>query len=256
MLPFSSSGILLRRTEFGDYDWILTLLTLSQGKLSMIAKYARKSRKRFSGTLELFSEIGFIGAYPRKGGLPILQEAWIKQPFTGIRNDFERTAYASYWGELLLTWLEEGKAQTKIYHLLRYGLQSLHSGVSPGITSIVFQLYLLKFSGLSPDLERCSRCRTDLDRIPGESCGFDLAKGGLVCQNCISERSLPYPLTKGTIKQLRWIQTSRLENIDRLKFTGRAVNESLVFLEAFVPYHLGRDPKSRRFLIHVRQLRC
>ena len=263
MLPFASSGILLRRTEYGDYDLIPTFITLSHGKLTLMAKYARKSRKRFSGTLELFSEIGFIGAYPRKGGMPILQEAWIKQPFAGIRGDLLKTAYAAYWCELVLSWLEEGKAQPKIYHLLRYALASLEppagaaeNGISPGVASIVFQLYFLLASGLSPDFEKCSRCGLELDRMPGETCGFDLEKGGLVCQRCISERSLPYPLSKGTVKQLRWVQAGPLQKVGRIKFSTRAINESLTFLEAFVPYHLGREPKSRKFLTHVRKLKA
>lgn len=264
MLPFSSSGILLRRTEYGDYDWIPTFLTLSHGKLPMMAKYARKSRKRFSGTLELFSEIGFIGGYPRKGGMPILQEAWIKQPFAGIRGDLVKTAYAAYWSELVLSWLEEGKAQPKIYHLLRYALAALEeapagsgeSGISPGVASIVFQLYFLLASGLSPDFEKCSRCGMALDRMPGEKCGFDLEKGGLVCQKCIPERALPYPLSKGTVKQLRWVQAGPLQKVGRLRFTAAAIAESLAFLEAFVPYHLGREPKSQKFLTHVRRLKA
>src|SRR6056297_353868 len=146
MSTISTSGILLRPIEYGDHDLIVTLLTLDYGKAPMMAKYARKSRKRFTGTLELFSELTLVATLPKKGGLPVIKEASLKQ------------AYASYWTELVFAWLEEGKVQAKIYQLLRYSLAALDAGEHPGVTSIIFQLYFLKFSGLSPNLKQCMRC--------------------------------------------------------------------------------------------------
>ncbi len=252
MSTISTSGILLRRIEYGEHDLIVTLLTLDYGKVTMMAKYARKSKKRFSGTLELFSEMTLVAALPRKGGLPVMKEASLKQPFASIRGDPLKTAYASYWTELVFAWLEEGKPQTKIYQLLRYSLKALDTGENPEITSIVFQLYFLGLSGLSPNLRQCSSCRKDLEKLRGGRFGFDLAKGGLVCQGCLSGQPLRHKLSRGTVKQLLWIQASRPGNAGRLKFTDLAVKEGLPFLEAFVPYHLGREPKSLKFLNQMR----
>jgi len=56
----STPAILLRRIDYGDYDLIITLLTFDAGKISVIAKSAKKSIKRFSGVLELFSVLNVI----------------------------------------------------------------------------------------------------------------------------------------------------------------------------------------------------
>jgi len=253
MSTISTSGILLRRIEYGDHDLIVTLLTLDYGKVAMMAKYARKSRKRFTGTLELFSEMTLVASLPKKGGLPVIKEASLKQPFASIRGNPLKTAYASYWTELVFAWLEEGRAQEKIYQLLRYSLAALDGGEAPGVISIVFQLYFLRFSGLSPILKQCTRCGREVEKLRGDMFGFDLAKGGLVCQGCLSGKPMQHQLARGTVKQLLWIQTSRLENAGRLKFTDQAVKDGLRFLEAFVPYHLGREPKSLKFLNQMRK---
>jgi len=255
MSSISTSGILLRRIEYGDHDLIVTLLTLDYGKAAMMAKYARKSRKRFTGTLELFSELTLVATLPKKGGLPVIKEASLKQPFANIRGHPLKTAYASYWTELVFAWLEEGKAQTKIYQLLRYSLAALDAGEHPGVSSIIFQLYFLQFSGLSPNLKQCMRCARELEKLRGDVFGFDLAKGGLVCHGCLAGKPMRHALSRATVKQLLWIQTSRLENAGRLKFTDQAVKEGLKFLEAFVPYHLGREPKSLKFLNQMRTLK-
>ena len=255
MSSISTAGILLRRIEYGDHDLIVTLLTLDYGKVSMIAKYARKSRKRFPGTLELFSELTLVATLPQKGGLPVIKEATLKKPFASIRGNLLKTAYASYWTEMVFAWLEEAKAQEKIYRLLSHSLGALDAGFSPDATSIVFQLHFLNYAGLTPNLQQCSRCRINIEKLGDEKFGFDLAKGGLVCQGCLSGKLSRHQLSRGTVKQLLWIQASSLNNARRLKFTGLGVKESLIFLEAFVPYHLGREPKSLKFLHHVRKLK-
>ena len=53
-------GFILRKVEYGDYDFIITGYTEKFGKTSTIAKNARKSKKRFLGKLEPFNLINFI----------------------------------------------------------------------------------------------------------------------------------------------------------------------------------------------------
>ena len=66
MSQLSTSAILIRRRDYGDYDLVLTFFTLSHGKVSLIAKAAKKSTRRFAGVLELFSEIDIAGAAGRR----------------------------------------------------------------------------------------------------------------------------------------------------------------------------------------------
>ncbi|MDM8553033.1 DNA repair protein RecO, partial [Desulfobacterales bacterium HSG2] len=87
MNTFSTSAIMLRRIDFGDYDLIITFLTLDMGKVSVIAKSAKRSKKRFAGILELFSVLQVVCSRGR--GLPVLQEAVLRDPFIKIRSDIK-----------------------------------------------------------------------------------------------------------------------------------------------------------------------
>jgi DNA repair protein RecO (recombination protein O) len=100
MRCFSSQAILIRRIDHGDFDLILTFLTLDFGKLSCIAKHAKKSVKRFGGVLELFHVLDIVCSKGR-GKLLILKEASVRHSFVGIRCGIEKTAYASYWAQLV-----------------------------------------------------------------------------------------------------------------------------------------------------------
>jgi DNA repair protein RecO (recombination protein O) len=53
------------------------------------------------------------------------------------------------------------------------------------------------------------------------------------------------------VKLLHWILRGPLENVDRLRFSEAAVEESLRMLQAFLPYHLGKEPRSLKFLKQI-----
>ena len=254
MSVFSTPAILLRRLDYGDYDLILTFLSLQHGKISLIAKSAKKSTKRFAGTLELFSLIEVVGNTGKRRGLPVLQEAALKSPYSAIRSDIKKTAYASYWCELIYNWLEENQQQAQIYYLLKYVLGELDSNAStPAELSVLFQMRLLCLSGHRPNLSECANCRKRLETIDTQHVVFDVARGTILCQGCISGSGGRIRLSKGTIKHLIWFESGGLKKASRVRFGTQALKESLELLEAFVPYILGIQPKSLKFLKEIRK---
>ena len=255
MSQFSTSAILLRRTEYGDYDLILSLFSHSHGKISVIAKSAKKSTRRFAGVLELFSEMEVVVMAGR--GLPVLQEAALKHPFAQIRAIPSRLAYASYWAEIIHDWMENGVEQTELYRLLHHALSHLDQGRVPeAVLSIVFQMRFLRLSGHSPNLERCVVCQRGTPAIRSDVLAVDVAKGGIACPACLPASVDAPRLAKGTVKQLMWVAGGDLVRAARMKFSPAATAESLTFLERFVPHHLGRQPRSLRVLRQLRGENC
>ncbi|MBT9439485.1 MAG: DNA repair protein RecO [Desulfobacterales bacterium] len=253
MSSFSTPAIVLRRIDFGDYDLIINFFTLNKGKISAIAKSAKKSVKRFSGVLELFSVLEVVCSSGRGKGLPVLQEAALKQPFSKIRTDIVKIAYASYWAELINMWMEDGKKQVQIYQLFQHVLGELDLGyLSRDALSIIFQIRFMKLSGFCPDLTRCGNCRVEVEEIKKGKIAFDIVKGCFICDRCSSPKSGKIYLSKGTIKQLLWVESGDLKKAGRIRFTKTALSEGLKFLEAFVPYHLGMEPRSLKFLRQIR----
>lgn len=254
MLCFSSPAILLRRIDYGDYDLIVSFLSLARGRISVIAKNAKKSRKRFSGLLEPFTRLDIVCRTSRTNGLPVLQEASMSAPFAGIRGAVVETAYASYFTELIHGWLEAFKPQPDIFRLLDYSLEVLDSrNSSPDILGLVFQIRFLGMAGFAPHLASCIECSRPVDAIPSDALFFDLAKGGIVCNGCSAgEGRFRMPISKGTAKRLSWIQSYTPEASRRLRFSESSLAEARRVIEAFVPYHLGRMPRSLKVLNDLR----
>ena len=254
MSGYTTLALLLRRIDYGDHDLIINLFTLDRGKVSVIAKAAKKSVKRFGGILELFTALKAVINPGRGRGLPVLQEATLVHPYAGIRSDVVKTAYASYWAELVNTWVEEYERQDLIFDLLKFVFAELDGGAkNPRALSILFQIRFMMLSGLAPNLSRCSRCGLDIEKVASREIYFSLSGGGIVCGDCGSFAGRRVPLSRGTVKQLAWIQQRDLKKASRLQFSEPSITEGLAFCEAFVPYHLGKEPKSLKFLRQIRR---
>lgn len=257
MSGFSTDAIVLRKIEYGDHDFIISFLSQSRGKISVIAKNAKQSVKRFSGALDLFSLHSIQCVFPKKkkDALTILSRADLENGFANIRCDIFKTTYASFWSELIHFWLEEGKMVDDVYELLKFSLEALDTGtMEKEVLNLLFGIRFISMSGFSPNIERCDQCRTPIDQIQQKYIRFDFKEGRIKCKNCEASKS-NYGMTvsKGTLKQLFWINNNDFKRADRIKFSQVAIKEGQMLLEAFIPFHLGRDFNSLKFLNRLRQ---
>jgi DNA repair protein RecO (recombination protein O) len=246
---------MLRRVEYGDFDLIVTLFTVDVGKVAVMAKAAKKSTKRFAGILEIFSilDVVYARGKGRTSGLPYLKEASLKRPFFNIRSDVVKTGYASYWVELINLWMEEGVSHRELFHLLEAVLVRLDQGdVSAEILSLVFQLRFLHFAGLEPALDSCTACRRRVAEMRERSFEISISKGGLVCAACSPDVIGKHSLSRGTLMQLRWLLRGDLDKAFRMRLSPWEARQGLAFLERFVCFHLGKEPKSLKFLRSLR----
>src|SRR5210317_1455264 len=96
---YRTEAIVLRRTDFGEADRLLTLYSREHGKIKGIAKGARKPQSRKTGHVELFMRSRFFLAKGRD--LDIITQAEAIDSYVALRSDLVRTTYASYAVELL-----------------------------------------------------------------------------------------------------------------------------------------------------------
>ena len=254
MSRLSTTAIVLRRRESGDFDLIVTVLTRDHGKRTLIAKAAKKSTKRFPGVLEPFNNLQIVFRESLRKGMAILEEASLTQTLGHIRSDFGKTVYASYWVECIALWMEEGQVRPDIYHLLDFVLSQLDGRtIASDMLNVLFQMRFIGHEGLQPILERCTCCQKEIDHILQHDFCVDLGQGGVVCNQCPTGESRGLRLSKGTLKQLLWIADGDLLKAKRVRFSPQAMAEATAFLEAFVPYHIGKVPKSLRILQQTRK---
>jgi len=117
MQSFRTEAIILRRTNYGEADRILNLLTPELGKLSAIAKGVRKSRSKLAGGLELFatSEVTIIKG---KSDMGTVSSARLIKFYGDILKDYDRMQLA-YELVKLVNRATEMVGEAEFYYLLR-----------------------------------------------------------------------------------------------------------------------------------------
>jgi DNA repair protein RecO (recombination protein O) len=146
-----TEAIVLRLTDYGEADRIVSLFTLEHGKISGIARGAKRSRKRFAGALEAFAHLKLqlhIGA-----GLASLVSADILSIFPGVRGDLLKIGFAAYACELVERLTPDEEANPRLFRLLYCYLETLDlAPVSPSDRRF-FAVNLLKILGYQPELQ-------------------------------------------------------------------------------------------------------
>ena len=91
----STPAVVLRTREYGESDKIVTVLSRAAGKFSGIAKGAKRSQRRFPGTLEIFSHVTLDYKRRPHSELAFLDRAPLRQPIPRPPSSHRRYIAAS-----------------------------------------------------------------------------------------------------------------------------------------------------------------
>jgi DNA repair protein RecO (recombination protein O) len=241
-----SQAIVLQVRDHGDSDKIVTLFTETCGKLTGIAKGAKRSQKRFVNKLELFSLLDLHYVESRSSTLVRLDQAELITPFPSLRAVVTRYTAASLVCELLLSSTRENDPDKALFHLLSWTLNRIDQGHPISPTLILFQIKMLGLLGFSPQFGACGVCGRQV-QTPF-TYRFSAVLGGLVCRECIMENEPLLPLSMETIKLLTRAQEMEHDKLDRLRFSPAAIHEALRLLRHYDNYLLQREIQSWNFL--------
>ncbi len=89
MQSVKTNAIVLRRTNYGESDRILQLLTADGHKISAMAKGVRREKSKLAGAVELFS-LTQVTLHTGKSDLSILTSARLDTFYGDILNDYDR----------------------------------------------------------------------------------------------------------------------------------------------------------------------
>jgi DNA repair protein RecO (recombination protein O) len=244
---YSTEAIVLRRTDYGEADRILTLFTPQRGKVRAIAKGVRRTTSRLAGHLELFVRTQLLLATGRD--LDIVTQAEARERLDHLRDDLWHATAAWHMAEMLDRFLQDADPHPRIYTLFTRSLALLNEGAarpqeSRGWLALrYFELHLLDELGFRPALHQCAGCDTPLTPIEN---GYNAELGGALCPRC--SRYAQRRLSLDAFKVLRLLQTSEWEAVPRLRLSESVCGEIEGTLQLTVRHHLDRDLKAWNFL--------
>jgi DNA repair protein RecO (recombination protein O) len=163
MRKSETEAIVLRLTDYGEADRIVSLFTLEQGKLQGVARGAKRSRKRFGGALEPFAHLKL--QLHHGPGLATLLSADIAGVFTGIRSELGKIGTAAYACELVERLTPDEDPNPRLFRLLHCYLEHLNAAPLSPSDRRFFAINLLKILGYQPELEDVRGVSADTARL-------------------------------------------------------------------------------------------
>jgi DNA repair protein RecO (recombination protein O) len=146
-----TKGIVLSRTDYGEADRILTILTPDQGKLRLMARGVRKAKSRLAGGIELFSTTDLTYMNGR-GEIGTLISARLIKYYSTIVKDIDRVQLG-YELIKMLHRATEDQPEAEYFDLLEQAFAALDApSISVELIRVWFEAQLLRQAGHSPNL--------------------------------------------------------------------------------------------------------
>ena len=228
---FPTRAIILNRRDWREADRLVSVYTQDYGRLSLVARGARKAASKLAAHLEPISLSRLLVIKGK--GFDYVGASLMEEPFLAIKQDLNKLYFA---GEALRQFsllVQEGEVDANLFSWLEKWLLSLEmAGEKSGLDKdegrfrlALFSWRLFKLLGHEPRLDTCIVCQASIK--PGNNY-FDFHRGGLLCSGCYvsnSKISIPnsiIPISDNCIKLLRLSSVSTWQN---LKFSSRILKE-------------------------------
>ncbi len=131
----------LRRTNYGEADRILNLIT-PNGKISAIAKAARKEKSKLAGGIEMFSLIE-LNIHQGRGEIGVVTSARMLKYYDKLLADYARMELASFILKKI-NQAAEGSASEELFEIPDQSLVGLNKGMDLKLVESWFLINLLK----------------------------------------------------------------------------------------------------------------
>ena len=251
MTTLSTPAVVLGAVNYADADRIVTLFGRDTGKLSALARAARKSQRRFAGGLGLGS-VGTAVLRERPGSeLATLERFDVTESFSGLGSDVARMAHGAYVVELTGKLCAPRQVEPAVYDGVLTFLRHLDRDGASAERLRVFELSLLRTLGFGPVVETCAVCAGArfAGRDPADV-GFrwDPDLGGAVCLACArGGRPLSAPARRALVR----LADTPLELAGAEKLSSDVNRECRQALFEIVGHHISGSLKSIEFIAKI-----
>jgi len=241
-----SLAIVIRLADFSESSRVVTLFTRDFGKISAMAKGAKRLRGPFEAALDLLATCEVVFLRKSSGGLDILTEAKLRQRFTPAAGQIGHLYAGYYLAELLDATCEPCDAHPLLF---QHALECLSDLATPyDLLSIVsrFELVLLREIGQLPAIDACTLCGAEVGNSPYYH--YQPSLGGLACSVCAGVESRGARLSRDAVLAMNALLKNGAQPAELPRLTPLVRGELRTAMNLAMAHLLGHKPRTLRYL--------
>ena len=228
---------MIKTQDYKENDKLVWFFTENYGKITAIAKGAKKSKSRFvTNTLPFcYGEYLFF-----KGkSLHNLSEGNVIDSFQNLLRDLDNITYASYFNELIDICMSEGENNEEVFKLLVTAFYLMkNNAVDLDTLARAFEVKMLYHTGYGLNLEICCHCGAKLTM----SNYISFQYSGAVCKTC--DKNSGSKISFETFNILKFLSKMPMEKVHMLSISKESSAELKKVLSVFISSNYSRKPLS------------
>lgn len=237
-----SDALVIRLADFSESSRVVTLFTREFGKISCLAKGAKRLKSAFEAALDLLSECRVVFIHKSSTSLDLLTEAQLIRRFQPPSRSLNHLYGGYYIAELLNALTEEADPHALLYDAATDVLARLSSESPPQLHILRFELIALKEIGQLPDFETCTICHSPIEFSP--KARFWVSQSGLICSECGRPEYQSTEIHPGSIALIRKLVATSDPLTDRVTASPQQIKEMRQIVTSAVCHVLGKRPKT------------
>ena len=176
-------GLVVRETQSGEYDKILTVITEEMGRISISGKGVRSLKSKHMPATQLFCYSSFV--LRKSHGYYYISDSALMESFFDLRLDLNKLALASYLCDVAAEMAVEGVGDEELMQLTLNTLYALANKKQLSLTQIkaAFELRCASVEGFRPNLSACDVC----DAFEDKKFYMDVMNGRILCSDCLNK---------------------------------------------------------------------
>lgn len=230
-----TKAIILKRQNYKESDRLLTLFSDDLGKISAIAKGARRFGSKNLGLLEPFSLNEFVLSKGRN--LYLIGE--VSPIYSPDKLNTESIKSFNTEAEIITKLLPDAEPNKRLYTVFEEIIKD--SDVNPRLKEAYLISKVIKSQGIQPQLDKCVCC--DSEAIEPL---ISITAGGLISENCKNKFPDVKKVNKNTIKFWRVISELEFESLKAIKYHKSDLNELVSLLEEYYVVNFDVNLKSTK----------
>lgn len=175
-------GIVLRTVAFSETSVVATVFTRDFGKITGLAKGARRPKSPFESALDLMSLIRVVFLRKSTDALHLFTEARLERRFRIAAVDLDRYYAGSHVLNLLLEFTDDGDSHPEVFDAAATTICRIDQNWELADCLVWFELQLFKHLGHFPMLDVCAVCGQEVARTGRLPFGY--LAGGVLCAAC------------------------------------------------------------------------
>ena len=181
----------LGTSELGEADLIVTLLSEQHGRVRGVAASARKSRRRFGGSVEPLTLVSASWVEHPGRDLHRIESLDVIRSFSAMQADPALQAACAVLCEIVASMCREEQADPETFRLVGAVVAALEGGLDPWTAVRYAEYWSLKLHGVLPDLGACAGCG---ETFAPHALRVVAPAVGLLCRRC------PKPAGSSTLR--------------------------------------------------------